>query len=157
MFRFSAWVPEWASLVHVHVNVFVPYPARLQQVGMPLVPDSRPGFCNRLWFVTITVTDVVVVLFPAVSTARAATVWLPSGTDVESQLNEYGVVVAVPTTLPSTKKSTWSTATLSLAVADSVTVPAAVEPALGAVSDTIGDVGSIWTFIVSTASTLPAT
>lgn len=51
-------------------------------------------------------------------------------------------MVSVPTTTLLTKKSTWSTATLSLALADNVTVPLTVDPFAGAVSVTVGGVRS---------------
>ncbi len=48
----------------------------------------------------------------------------------------------LPATVPSTRKSTWSTATLSEAVAVIGTVPATLAPLVGDVSDTVGGVVS---------------
>src|SRR6476660_9259718 len=86
MLRSSARVPLCASVVHVQVKAFVPYPPSSQQLGMPPVAASMPGFCSRLVLIVVMVTALVVVLLPALSTARAATVWLPSATAAEFQL-----------------------------------------------------------------------
>ena len=77
-----------------------------------------------------------------VSTARAVIAFAPSETEVEFQLMLYGAVVSVPTTTPLTRKSTWSTATLSVALADNVTLPPNVAPFTGPVSVTLGGVVS---------------
>ena len=50
--------------------------------------------------------------------------------------------MSVPTTEPLARKSTWSTATLSLALADRVTLPLTFAPLGGAVSVTVGGVRS---------------
>src|SRR5690349_10421443 len=104
MFRFSACVPVWASAVQVHVNVFVPYPASSQQLGV-VVPCSRDVFWSRLvvWLLTKIVIGVVVVALPARSTARTASVCEPLPTDREFQLNVYGPEVSVAATEPSTR------------------------------------------------------
>ena len=61
----------------------------------------------------------------------------------------------MPTTLPSTRKSTWSTAMLSDAVALRFVDPETVAPASGAVRLTVGAVGSIWIWIAWLLSRLP--
>src|SRR5215472_18856987 len=106
MFRFSAKPPLCASVVRVHVTVLVPEAPNSQHVGV--LPDalSSDGFCNRLLLVTVTVTEFEVVALPARSTARAVTVWLPSGTVAEFHANVYGAEFTVPTTFPSTRKLT---------------------------------------------------
>src|SRR6185436_16194433 len=127
MSSFSPKLPEWASFVRVQANVFVPYPPSSQQVGVLPEAVSRDGFWRRfaLELATVTVTAPDSVELPPVSTARARTVWLPFIAMREFQLKAYGLPIeAVPTTAPSTRKSTWSTARLSAAFADSVTLPA---------------------------------
>ena len=54
----------------------------------------------------------------------------------------YGDVVSVPTTAPLTRKLTEETITLSLAVAESVTLPFTLAAFVGAVSVTVGGVVS---------------
>ena len=58
------------------------------------------------------------------------------------QANAYGEVVSVPASVPSTKSSTRLTPTLSLALAETVTVPLTVAPFSGAVIDVVGGVVS---------------
>src|SRR3954454_18886131 len=65
----------------------------------------------------------VVATLPAVSTARTWTVAVPSATWVESQESVYGAALTVPTTLPLTRKSTWSTPESSLAEATRLVAP----------------------------------
>src|SRR3954469_22652399 len=91
---------------------------------------------------TRTLIALVVAVLPAVSAARAAIVWVPFVAKREFQLNVYGAVPDEPTTAPSTRKSTWSTARLSEALAVSGTLPETVALALGAVSETVGGVVS---------------
>ena len=101
--------PVWASVVCVQLNVFVPEPPSCQQVGVFPEAVSRDGFWSRLmtdWFATVAVTVVDVVELPAVSTARAAKVWLPLATDRESQLIVVGALTWDATVRPSTRKST---------------------------------------------------
>jgi hypothetical protein len=91
---------------------------------------------------TVTVMFAVVLELLDGSTARAATVTLPSGTVVEFQVMLYGDVVSVPTTTPLTRKLTEETSTLSVAVAERVIVPFTLAPFVGAVSVTTGGVVS---------------
>lgn len=77
-----------------------------------------------------------------VSAARAETAAAPSGTAVEFQSKLYGAELSVPTTLPLTRKSTWSTATSSVALAANVTILPMLAPLIGAVSVTLGGVVS---------------
>ena len=88
------------------------------------------------------VTVVEVVELPAVSTARAAIVWLPLATDREFQLIVVGALTWDATVTPSTRKSTWSMATLSEALAEICAKPDSVAPLEGAVSETVGGVVS---------------
>src|SRR6266540_3022716 len=95
------------------------------------------------------------------STACAEMAAEPLGMAVEFQLKLYGALVAVPTTVPFTRKSTWSTAVLSVASANSVTDPLTVAPSNGAVNVTVGAVVSGATVVndqtILAASGLPTT
>src|SRR6266849_8667167 len=82
-------------------------------------------------------------MLPEVSTARAANLWLPLVTVREFQLYVIELSTTDPTVVPSTRKSTWSTATLSEALAESWTWPDTVVPLEGAVSETEGGVVSV--------------
>src|SRR5690349_14977442 len=92
---------------------------------------------------TCTTTPGVVASLPAVSTAWALTVWSPSATAVESQLTLYGAEVAVPTTLPSTRRSTWSMPDTSLADATRPTAPLTDVSPPGETRLTVGGVWSV--------------
>src|SRR2546423_918561 len=111
-------------------------------------------------FETVTVTPADVVVFPAASRARADRVWLPLATLVEFHAIWYGATVtSVPTLAPSSRNWTPATATLSVALADTVTaLPVTVAPAAGAVSDTVGATRSLLTvtFTAVDVVTLPA-
>src|SRR5882672_9551774 len=98
-------------------------------------------------FETVTVTAADVVWLPAASRARAASVCEPFDAAVEVQAMVYGAVVtSAPTAAPSSRNCTPTTATLSEAVADTVTaVPVAVEPFAGAVIATVGGAMSLFT------------
>jgi hypothetical protein len=66
-------------------------------------------------------TGELVVVDPALSVARAYSVWLPDATFF--QVNEYGAAVAVASTVVPSRKSTFVTLPSgSLAVAESVMV-----------------------------------
>jgi hypothetical protein len=93
--------------------------------------------------VTVTVTGALVVWFPIVSLARAASVCGPFGAADVSQDTEYGAtVLSVPSGLPSSKNCTPATATLSVAVACTVSDPEMVAPFAGLVTFTVGGVVS---------------
>jgi hypothetical protein len=88
-------------------------------------------------FWTFTVTPAAVVMLPAASRARAVSVWLPLDVVAEFHEIEYGLVMSsVPTFAPSSRNCTPMTATLSDALAETVTVPPTVDPLAGAVIDT---------------------
>src|SRR4029077_9974520 len=93
-------------------------------------------------FLTVIMVAGVVAMSFMLSVAVAVTEWLPSATLVLSQLAMYGDADAVPTMVPSTKKSTRMTVSpdmaAALAVAVSATVPLTVAPAAGAVRATVG-------------------
>ena len=88
-------------------------------------------------------TAALVALFPAVSTTTAVRLCLPFTNVVVFNDCEYGAAAtAVPRFVPSTWNCTLATPTLSLALAETVTVPATVAPLAGAVIDTVGGVVS---------------
>src|SRR5712691_10209930 len=91
----------------------------------------------------VIVTGLALAVFPELSRATAASVWLPFAAVVVSQDNEYGAAVSSdPRFAPSSVNCTPATPTLSLAVAATVTVPETVAPPAGAVSVTLGAVVS---------------
>lgn len=110
------------------------------EVTVPVGPEVMVVSGGVLSTVTV-MFAVVVELFDG-STARAAIVTLPSGTEAEFQVILYGDVVSVPTTVPLTRKLTEETSTLSVAVAESVILPFTLAPFVGAVSVTTGGVVS---------------
>ena len=64
----------------------------------------------------------------------------------------YGLaVISAPRFAPSTLNWTPTTATLSEALADTGTLPATVDPAAGAVIDTVGAVVSLFTVTLTAA------
>ena len=110
------------------------------EATVPVGPEVIVVFGGVLSTVTL-IFAVVVALFEG-STARAATVTVPSAVEAEFQETLYGEVVSVPTTVPFTRKLTEATVTLSLAAAESVTLPLTLAPLVGAVSVTEGGVVS---------------
>src|SRR5687767_7608092 len=124
-------------------SVNVP-PDSLDAPGVPTAPTSaRAQPLGKVPpLATVTVRDTVPPKFPAASCARAAMPCVPLLLDVLAHETEYGAVVSVATTVPSTRNSTRVTPTLSLALAEIVTVPLTVAPAAGEVSDTVGCVVS---------------
>ena len=89
---------------------------------------------------TVALTAAEIAELLELSTARAEIATAPSVTEAEFQVMPYGAVLSVPTTLLLTRKSTWSTAILSLALAARVTGPLSSAPFDGAVTETVGDV-----------------
>ena len=86
---------------------------------------------------------VLTALLPAESRATASIVCVPPVEDAVFQLTVYGgVVISAPRFTPSTMNCTPATATLSDAVADTVTMPETAEEAAGAVRETEGGVVS---------------
>src|SRR3954447_6263415 len=96
----------------------------------------------RVGLLTVTLTATDVPTLSAASYAFAVSECEPFATDVESQLYEYGEVVSVDLSAPSTYNSTFVTPTLSEAVALMETVPTTVAPFSGAVIETVGAVTS---------------
>ena len=80
-------------------------------------------------------------VLPAASRARAASVCVPLLAVALFQEVEYGAVVtSAPSDAPSSRNWTPATPTLSLALAETVTVPDTVAPLAGAVMETVGGV-----------------
>src|SRR3989442_15936413 len=92
---------------------------------------------------TVTVTAVEGAVLPAASRATAVRLWEPLATRVVFHKREYGAAVtSAPRLAPSSLNCTPTTPTLSEALAETVTVPATVAPAAGAVRETGGGGGS---------------
>jgi hypothetical protein len=89
---------------------------------------------------TVTFTAVDVVVLPAASLATAVKLCAPLETPVVFQEIEYGLVVAVPMVVAPSLKTTCVTPTLSVELADTVTVPLRKAPADGAVRAAVGGV-----------------
>ena len=108
-------------------------------------PATSPGGGAWVWLETVTVTELLEVpRLPAVSRARAWRVCTPFDAVVVSHVIEYGAAVSsAPRLAPSKRNWTPATPTLSLALADTVTVPETTDPAAGAVTDALGGVVSL--------------
>lgn len=99
---------------------------------------------------TVTVTPLLVALFPAASLAMAVNVCEPLLAVVVSQDTEYGEAVSrMPKLPPSNWNCTLATPTLSLAFAETVAVPETVAPVIGAVMDIVGGVVSAVTVSIA--------
>src|SRR5947209_15935339 len=93
---------------------------------------------------TVTLTAPAGAVFPAASRAMAVKLWEPLATRVVFHEREYGAAVtSAPRFAPSSLNCTPTTPTLSVALAETVTVPETVEPAAGAVMETVGGVLSV--------------
>src|SRR5436309_13424779 len=92
---------------------------------------------------TVTLTVVAVAVLPAASRATAVRVWVALVAVVVFHERAYGaVVISAPRLAPSSLNWTPTTPTLSVALAETVTVPETVETAAGAVIETVGGVVS---------------
>src|SRR6476620_6920341 len=114
----SACVPVCASDVRVKKKELVPKPLACQQSGseLPLVSHSNEALRIDEPVLSMLTVTVEVEKAPAASTARAAMVVGPLETLCELHGMVHGELVAVPTTFPLTRKSTWSVPTPALAV-----------------------------------------
>lgn len=111
--------------------------ATVTEAGIEIV-----GGCGGA-LLTVTVTAAAVAVLPAASRARAASVCAPSATVVVSHKMLYGLVVfSALRFTPSSKNCTPATPILSLALADTVTVPETIAPLAGAIMATVGGVVS---------------
>src|SRR5262245_16189698 len=133
------------------------------------VPDTGPatgavsatvgGWLSPLQVLsTVTCTDGELPWLPAASEARATSVWLPSPESAVFPRIWYGAVASLPTTLPSTSRSTFATPTLSAAVMETGTLPLTVAPPAGEVMLAVGAVASLTTLMLTPAEvvTFPA-
>jgi hypothetical protein len=101
---------------------------------------------------TVMLTAALVVIFPAASRATAVREWAAFVADpVLQDVVNGGVVTSAPSGAPSNRKPTPTTPTLSLAVADTVTVPDSVAPVAGPVIETVGGVVSLNTVTLTAA------
>src|SRR5207247_4553039 len=92
---------------------------------------------------TVTLTAADVAVLPAASRATAVKVWDPLTASVVFQEREYGAAVtSAPRFAPSSLNCTPTTPTLSVALAETITVPEMVDPADGSVIETVGGVVS---------------
>src|SRR5881409_4292713 len=108
---------------------------------------------------TVTLTALAGAVLPAASRAMAVKLWEPLATRVVFHEREYGAAnTSAPRFAPSSLNCTPTTPTLSVALAETVVVPATVEPAAGAVIDTVGGVVSLKTVTLTAAAVavLPA-
>src|SRR5438445_9156151 len=106
-----------------------------------LVDDALRGVVSAPGTVTLTGADTAV--WPEASRAIAVSVWAPVRAVVVSHETEYGGPVrSVPRLTPSSLNWTPTTPTSSVAVAETVTMPATLVPAAGAVMATVGGVVS---------------
>ena len=117
--------------------VTVPRPSTLLVASMP----RRPGTGGGVALVTLSATGVVVFVRPCASVVRAATQCSPSTTVVEFQLRAYGLEVADPTTLPSTRNWTPPPPAADV-LAVSATLPDTRAPSAGAPHEMGGGVVS---------------
>src|SRR5439155_10273794 len=86
----------------------------------------------------------------AASRATAVKLWFPLEAKMLFHETEYGAAVtSAPRLAPSSLNCTPRTPTLSVALAETVIVPATEAPAVGAVSETVG--GALSTVTVTTA------
>ena len=93
---------------------------------------------------TVTVTAEAVPWLPAASRATAVRVCVPTVALALFQATAYGAAVTSgPRFAPSSLNWTPATPTLSVAVAEMVSVPAVVDPDAGAVMETVGEIVSI--------------
>src|SRR5438128_2340399 len=99
--------------------------------------------CSVVCRSTVTGTPADVVLLPAASRATAVSVCAPPETvDVSHDALNGGAASSAAIATPSTSSCTPTTPTLSLAVADTVTVPDTDALGAGDVIDTVGAVVS---------------
>src|SRR5436309_7315434 len=102
---------------------------------------------------TVTLTALAGAVLPAASRATAVTECFPWAAVEVIQARVYGAAVtSAPRFAPSSLNCTPTTATLSVALAETVIVPATVAPAAGAVIATVGGVVSGGAAVVNVTS-----
>jgi hypothetical protein len=128
-------------------------------LGVVADPPGTVGAAVVLPVATVTVTPAEVPVLPAASRATADSIWAaPLVAVVVSQVTAYGGVVTwTPRLTPSSLNWTPATPILSVALADTVTVPLTVAPARGTVIAIVGGVvsASAAPLPVATAELLP--
>src|SRR5438128_6545303 len=106
---------------------------------------------------TVTLTEAVVAILPAASRATAVRMCAPAEASAVFQLVAYGAVVtSAPRLAPSSMNCAPTTPTLSVALAEIVTVPATVAPLAGAVKETAGGVLSATVVLVAAVAVVAA-
>ena len=109
-----------------------------------LVMESVGGIVSAVELLTVTVTALDVVRFPAASRAMAVSVCEALDAVVVFHDTVYGVAVSSePRFTPSSWNWRPATPTLSEAFADTVIVPDTVDPPVGLVIETVGGVVSL--------------
>src|SRR5437016_5603598 len=105
----------------------------------------------------VTLTAGEVVALPAASRATAVRVWAPAAAVAVFHETEWGATVSsAPRLAPSSLNCTPTTPTLSVALAETVIVPATEAPAVGAVSETVGGALSTVTLTTAEVAVFPA-
>jgi hypothetical protein len=94
-----------------------------------------------LFTITVRISDIV--MFPAVSVARACSMWMALASAAVFQEVENGAAVSEPSTTPSARTSTCETPLASLALTAIETVPATVALSAGAAIATSGPLVSV--------------
>src|SRR5439155_4970281 len=108
-------------------------------------------------FTTITLTAAEVAVLPAASRAMALRLCEPLLAVVVFQETAYGATVtSAPRFVPSSLNCTPTTPTLSLALAETVTVPDTVAPGVGEAMEMVGGVLSTVTLTAAEVVWLPA-
>src|SRR5438094_1120134 len=106
---------------------------------------------------TVTLTPAEVAVFPAASRATAVRLWFPLEAKMLFHETEYGAAAtSAPRLAPSSLNCTPTTPTLSVALAETVIVPATEAPAVGAVSETVGGALSTVTLTTAEVAVFPA-
>src|SRR5207249_3400509 len=106
--------------------------------------ESVGGIVSAVELLTVTVTALDVVRFPAASRAMAVSVCEAFDAVVVFHDTVYGVAVSSePRFTPSSWNWRPATPTLSEAFADTVIVPDTVDPPVGLVMETVGGVVSL--------------
>src|SRR5438876_6083075 len=148
------------KLALVPLNVTAVAPVKAVPLIVTLVPTG-PLVGVKLVIVgaltTVTLTAAEVAMFPAASRATAVTLWLPFALKAAFQETEYGAVVtSAPRFVPSSLNWTPTTPTLSVALAETVIVPATEAPGVGEEIEIVGGLLSTDTLTAAEAVVLPA-
>src|SRR5207247_10701600 len=106
------------------------YVVQIIGADLAVIPEARTRDRSGGALSTVTLTAAVVAVLPAASRATAVTLWAPLATRVVFHEREYGAAVtSAPRLAPSSLNCTPTTPTLSVALAETVIVPATVAPA----------------------------